>query len=320
MTPPRTRLAPTPSGSLHVGNAYSFLLAWLWARTRGGQVVLRIEDVDTTRARPDWIEGIFRDLQWLGLDWDEGPSGPSETAGPWFQSSASRQERYREVLQGWIASGEAYPCRCTRRDLSTDAPQVARLRDPDLPAHPYPGRCRNRTPTEAVASDAWRLRLPDRPSDVSDLLRRTHRLERLSDLGDPVLRRADGCFAYHLAVCVDDADQRIDTVIRGRDLSPWSHLHVHLHRLLGNRPPAFAHHPLLGGPGGERLAKRIGSTSLAAWREGGFRAEDLIGRFVPLLHPGLHAGTGPISARELSRLPPPSPVMTDSVIDIPEIP
>lgn len=316
----RTRLAPTPSGSLHVGNAFSFLLAWLWARTRNGRVVLRIEDVDTARARPEWIEGVFRDLEWLGLDWDEGPAGPSDADGPWFQSSRDRRERYRTVLEGWAASGLAYPCRCTRRDLSTDAPQVAALRDPDLPARPYSGRCRSRTAPDAVPADAWRLRLPDTPSEIADLLRPVSRLERLSDLGDPVVRRADGCFAYHLAVCVDDADQGIDTVVRGRDLSPWSHLHAHLHRLLGNPPPAFAHHPLLGGPGGERLAKRIGSTSLSALREGGMRAADLVGRFVPLLHPALGTGLGPVSARDLSRLPPPTPVPTDSVLDIPETP
>jgi len=317
---PRTRLAPTPSGRLHVGNAYSFLLAWLWARTRGGRVLLRIEDVDTSRARPDWIEDVFRDLEWLGLDWDEGPSGPSDATGRWFQSSAERQERYGAVLDAWIRQALAYPCRCSRRDLSTDAPQVSRLRDPDLPPRPYGGRCRARPASEATPSDAWRLRLPDDPSGIADLLRGPLRLDRLSDLGDPVLRRADGCFAYHLAVCVDDADQSVDTVVRGRDLATWSHLHAHIHRLLGNPPPSFAHHALLGGPAGERLAKRVGSTSLAALREGGVRPEVLLGRLAPLLHPGLAPDGAPISARELASLPPPRPVLTDSVIDIPEIP
>jgi len=316
----RTRLAPTPSGRLHAGNAYSFVLAWLWARTRGGTVVLRIEDTDTTRSRPEWIEEVFRDLEWLGLDWDEGPAGPGDAGSRFVQSSEERRSRYAEVLRTWTGAGAAYPCRCTRRELSIDAPQVALLRDPDLPPNPYPGRCRTRDAARAAPGDAWRLRLPDTPSVVADLLRGTSRLERLSDLGDPVLRRGDGCFAYHLAVCVDDADQGIDTVVRGRDLAPWSHLHAHLHGLLGNPAPVFAHHALLGGPAGERLAKRVGSTSLSGMRGRGVQAASLLGLFAPLLHPSLGLGTSPVSARELATLPPPSPLVTDSVIEPPETP
>ncbi|MEK7393910.1 MAG: glutamate--tRNA ligase family protein, partial [Fibrobacterota bacterium] len=120
----RTRLAPTPSGALHAGNAFSFLLAWLWARSQGGKVVLRIEDVDTSRARPDWIEAVFRDLEWLGLDWDEGPEGPTDHQSAYRQSSAARQERYAAIWRDWTESGLLYPCRCTRADLRTDAPQV----------------------------------------------------------------------------------------------------------------------------------------------------------------------------------------------------
>lgn len=318
--PVKTRLAPTPSGRLHAGNAYSFVLAWLWARTRGGSVVLRIEDTDTTRSRPEWIEEVFRDLEWLGLDWDEGPEGPGDTASRFVQSSGERRARYTSVLRDWTEAGLAYPCRCTRRESSIDAPQVSRLRDPELPPNPYPGRCRTRDAAQASPGDAWRLRLPDAPSTVADLLRGTSRLERLSELGDPVLRRGDGCIAYHVAVCVDDADQGVDTVVRGRDLAPWSHLHAHLHALLGSPVPAFAHHALLGGPAGERLAKRIGSTSLSGMRERGVEAASLLGRFAPLLHPALGLGTSPVSARELATLPPPSPQMTDSVIEPPETP
>lgn len=316
----RTRLAPTPSGQLHAGNAFSFVLAWCWARTRGGSVVLRIEDTDTTRSRPSWIEDAFRDLEWLGLDWDEGPDGPSDLESPFVQSSSARRERYRAVLNEWIARGDAYPCRCSRRELSIDAPQVERLRDPDLPLNPYPGRCRGRSAAEAGPTDSWRLRLPDIPSRVEDLLRGPCALARLSDLGDPVLRRADGCFSYHLAVCVDDADQGVDTVVRGRDLLPWSHLHAHLHALLGRTPPRFAHHVLLGGGEGERLAKRIGSTSLKGLRESGISGAALLGRIAPLLHPSAGLDGAPLSARELLLLGPPLPVPTDSVIKLPEKP
>lgn len=316
----RTRLAPTPSGQLHAGNAYSFVLAWAWARTRGGSVVLRIEDTDTTRSRDAWIEDIFRDLEWLGLDWDDGPSGPSDRQSTFIQSSRERLARHREVLDDWIARGDAYPCRCKRRDLSISAPQIANLNDPDLPINPYPGRCRARHASEALPDDAWRLRLPDTPSRVDDLLRGPSSIGRLSDLGDPILRRADGCFSYHLAVCVDDADQGIDTVIRGRDLAPWSHLHAHLHSLLGKKPPLFAHHALLGGEGGERLAKRIGSTSLKGLREAGIPGAALIGRFAPLLHPSRDLDGAPLTSAELLHLGPPGPVTTDTVIKLPENP
>lgn len=316
----RTRLAPTPSGQLHAGNAFSFVLAWAWARSRGGSVVLRIEDVDVSRSRDSWIADLFRDLEWLGLDWDDGPEGPDDALSAFRQSSPRRRARHRAVLDAWIAQGLAYPCRCTRRELSTDAPQVARLRDPGLPSNPYPGRCRNRSASEAGPADAWRLRLPDAPSLVDDLLRPAIPLERLSDLGDPVLRRGDGCFAYHLAVCVDDADQGVDTVIRGRDLAPWSHLHAHIHRLLGSPVPAFAHHGLLGGPAGERLAKRIGSTSLKGMRESGLPAAALIGRFAPLLHPDLGLDGSPVAPSELLALGPPRPLPSDSVIQLPETP
>lgn len=317
----KTRLAPTPSGQLHAGNAFSFVLAWAWARSRGGSVVLRIEDTDTTRSRPSWIGDVFRDLEWLGLDWDEGPSGPSDTSSPFMQSSSVRRERYRDVVEAWISDRLVYPCRCTRRELTAiDAPQIARLRDPELPPNPYRGTCRDRDPKLAASSDSWRLRLPDTPSHVDDLLTASRDLPRLSDLGDPVLWRSDRCFSYHMAVCIDDADQGIDTVVRGRDLAVWSHLHAHIHALVGSVPPAFAHHGLLGGPQGERLAKRIGSTSLKGFREAGVPGAVLLGKLAPLLHPSLGLDGTPLSASELLQLGVPAPASSDSVFNLPEIP
>lgn len=309
--PPRTRLAPTPSGRLHLGNAYSFVLAWLWARNRGGSILLRIEDTDTTRSRPEWIEDVFRDLEWLGLDWDEGPQGPGDLQSRFFQSSLESQARYRCVLREWIDRGLVFPCSCTRREASIDAPQVARIGESDLPGAGYSGRCRKRLPGEATPSDSWRLALPHVPSRVEDLLQAPSTLEDLSRLGAPVLQRADGCYAYHLAVCVDDHDQGVDTVVRGRDLHPWSHLHSHLHHLLGSPPPRFMHHGLLGGPQGERLAKRIGSTSLTRMRESGFDVSILLGRLKPLLHPG--ASDEPCSLAELASYPSPTPSAEDTI-------
>lgn len=308
----RTRLAPTPSGALHAGNAYSFLLAWLWARSQGGRVVLRLEDVDTTRARPDWIEAVFRDLEWLGLDWDEGPSGPSDAASPYRQSSPDRQARYESVWKRWAQEGVVYPCRCTRADLRTDAPQVMRIGD-DLPVGvPYSGRCRARTFSDATLHDAWRLRLPDRPSVFEDGWMGPRRLEKLSDLGDPVLRRGDGCTAYHLAVCVDDFDQRITHVVRGRDLLSFAHLHRHIHSIFDNSClPAFLHHGLLGDEQGARLAKRIGSGSLADMRQSGMDPRLLIGRLADLVFPGIFPVFAPCTAGDLTKLGPPRPRLAD---------
>ena len=315
--PIRTRLAPTPSGALHAGNAYSFLLAWLWARGQGGSVVLRIEDVDTTRARPDWIEAVFRDLEWLGLDWDEGPAGPSDTASRFRQSSPDRQARYAGLWKAWADAGHLYPCRCTRAELRVDAPQVERLGDDLPPGVPYPGSCRNRTAAEAKATDAWRLRLPDSPSVFEDLWRGARRLERLSDLGDPVLRRGDGCTAYHLAVCADDADQAITHVVRGRDLLGFAHLHQHLHALLDNSClPDFLHHGLLGDADGLRMAKRIGSTSLAGMREAGLDPRVLVGRLAVLAYPGTFPSSEPCSARELVHLGAPRPSGSDLTFSV----
>lgn len=316
----RTRLAPTPSGALHAGNAFSFLLAWLWARSQGGKVVLRIEDVDTSRARPDWIEAVFLDLEWLGLDWDEGPEGPTDHQSTFRQSSKERQDRYAVIWRDWTESGLLYPCRCTRADLRTDAPQVERIHDDLPPGVPYSGRCRSRTALDAAASDAWRLRLPALPSRIDDLWMGRRNLSQMSDIGDPVLRRGDGCTAYHLAVCADDADQRITHVVRGRDLLGFAHLHSHLHELLNNScPPAFVHHALLGDAQGMRMAKRIGSSSLSGMREAGMDPRVLIGRLAKLVFPGTMDGSTPCSPTELAHLGPLSPFLQDQPFSLPPL-
>lgn len=307
----RTRLAPTPSGALHVGNAFSFLLAWLWARSRGGEVVLRVEDVDSARARPEWIEAVFRDLEWLGLDWDHGPDGPGDRGSGFFQSSPDRQERYREVWASWCGKGLLYPCSCTRSRLRTDAPQVERIGDDLPPGAIYDGKCRDRDPSLPLAGDAWRLRLDRTPSRLEDSWQGVRELDSLDRLGDPVLRRGDGVFAYHLAVCVDDVDQGIDSVVRGRDLLPFAHLHGHLHGLLGSRAIRFSHHGLLGDPEGRRLAKRIGSGSIASLREAGCDPRRLVGLLAPLVHPGRFPGGILLSAGELAAFGPPSPSPQD---------
>jgi glutamyl-tRNA synthetase len=313
----RVRLAPTPSGALHAGNAYSFLLAWLWARHQGGSVVLRIEDVDTTRARPDWIEAIFRDLEWLGLDWDEGPAGPTDTTSSYRQSSPERQARYTALWEQWTQEGHLYPCHCTRAELRTDAPQIERIGDDLPPGIPYSGRCRERTSADASPTDAWRLRLPPRSSQFTDGWMGARHLERLSDLGDPVLRRGDGCTAYHLAVCADDFDQGITHVVRGRDLLGFAHLHSHLHELIANScPPVFLHHGLLGDEQGARLAKRIGSGSLSDLRRSGMDPRLLVGRLADLVFAGTFPSFERRTARDLVDLGAPRPLLVDQTFSV----
>jgi glutamyl-tRNA synthetase len=274
-------------------------------------VVLRIEDVDMARARPDLVDAVFRDLEWLGLDWDEGPCGPGDLESRFRQSSRERQERYREVWEEWVDLGWLYPCVCTRSDLRSDAPQVDRIGD-EIPAGPaYSGRCRDRSRSDAGDRDAWRLRLPEGPSEFFDEWCGQRRIARLDTLGDPVLRRGDGNFAYHLAACVDDADQGVDLVVRGRDLLPFTHLHRHLHRLLGSAAPTFAHHPLLGDARGDRLAKRADSSSLSGMRQSGIDPRILVGRLAPLLHPLAGLEGSPTSAGELLSLGIPHPGTSD---------
>jgi len=310
---PRTRLAPTPSGALHAGNAFSFLAAWLRARGAGGSVVLRIEDVDLARARSDLVAAIFGDLEWLGLDWDQGPAGPGDGESIHRQSSGNRQERYRAVWIDWMDRDLLYPCRCTRAELRSDAPQAERIGEEASTSTAYPGRCRNRSPTDAGTRDSWRMRLPPVPSEFFDEQRGIQRLASLDALGDPVLRRGDGIFAYHLAVCVDDADQGVDLVVRGRDLLPFSHLHIHLHRLLGKSPPLYIHHPLLGDAEGNRLAKRAGSNSLSAMREAGIDSRFLVGRLAPILYPDAGLDGSPLRPCDLLPLGRPRPGIQDMV-------
>lgn len=316
--PVRTRLAPTPSGHLHAGNAFSFLCAWLASRSRGGEVVLRIEDVDVSRARPSHVEALFRDLDWLGLDWDRGPEGPRDLESEFRQSSRGRQERYAAVWADWRDRGLLYPCVCTRAQLRSDAPQAERLGEEAPPGPPYPGTCRGRNPSESGASDSWRLRLPDSPSSILDGWRGERGLSSLAEPGDPVVRRGDGVFAYHLAVCVDDVDQGIDLVVRGRDLLAFSHLHVHLRGLLGASAPTFLHHPLLGSPDGARLAKRAGSSSLSAMRESGIDSRIPVGKLAPLLFADAGLDGAPVSLRELLSLGVPRPGTVD--LPCPELP
>lgn len=250
-----TRFAPSPTGPLHLGHAYSAILAHDMARAATGRFLLRIEDIDTTRARPEWEARIFDDLRWLGLDWDEGPDvgGPH---GPYRQSE--RAEIHAEHLDRL----EVYPCTCSRREIS-EASVAPHGQEPV-----YPGTCRD-GPSHPGRPAALRWRVPDRRMEVVDALGETLVQDLRSEVGDFVVRRNDGAFSYQLAVVVDDALMGISEVCRGRDLWLSTPRQVALQRALGFSTPRYAHVPLVRGPDGEKLNKRHGAPDLGELRAAG---------------------------------------------------
>lgn len=283
--PVRGRLAPSPTGYIHLGNAWAFLLAWSMARARNGQVVLRMEDIDPARSRPEYVDGILRDLAWLGLDWDEGP----DVGGPYAPYTQSgRFALYENALVRLAQRGLTYPCFCTRKELRSLA---------NAPHGPqegvYPGLCRNLSETEIVERRAKglraavRFRAPGAPAPVVDKIAGVYpaagRAEGLSGPIAPLvpddipLRRSDGVYSYQLAVVVDDAAMHINQVVRGNDLLHCTPQQVQLFQALGVQPPQYAHIPLLCDEQGERLAKRHASLEVQVLRNNGARAEALIG-------------------------------------------
>lgn len=274
MAPVKGRFAPTPSGSMHIGNAFCYLLAWLSARSQGGSVVLRFEDADRLRMRPAAVEQTFSDLLWLGLDWDEGPR-PGQTDGPFFQSC--RTEIFDRFFWELREKGRVYPCFCSRRDLRLAAAPHAEDQSPV-----YPGTCRE-LPTERVAelcrlrTPAWRMRLESGELVFSDALYGERRCDALRELGDFPVRRADGVYCYQFTTALDDALMGVSEVVRSRDLlssTPWQ---ISVQRLFGFDAPRFAHIPLLLDEEGRRMAKRDFSLSVRELRER-WTPEELLGR------------------------------------------
>lgn len=285
--PLRVRFAPSPTGTLHLGNARTALFNWLTARRSGGTFVLRIEDTDTAREREGSEAGILADLRWLGLTWDEGPDvgGP---LGPYRQSE--RDRLYRDAADRLLASGAAYRCFCS--DEQIDADREAAKAAGDVPR--YSGRCGTLTAAESEArvaageSFAVRFRTlePGIPADAQnarfrDLLRGPV-LYPLKELGDGVLVRRDGRPTYNFAVVLDDATMEIDLVLRGDDHISNTPRQVLLYQALGYRVPVFAHLPMVRGADGERLSKRHGAVSVAEYRDRGFPPEGVANALVLL--------------------------------------
>ena len=264
------RLAPSPTGALHLGNARTFLLAWLSARSRGGRVSLRIEDIDGPRVKPEATAAAVEDLRWLGLDWD------GEVV-----VQSTRLPVYAEAAQRLVAMGLAYPCVCTRKEVEEAASA------PHEGAHAvtndgavYPGTCRGKFASvedakEQTGRDAalrFRVDVAEVPFDD-----RFCGAQRGAVQGDFVVQKRDGGPAYQLAVVVDDAAFGVTEVVRADDLLPSTPRQLLLYRALGLREPSFAHVPLVVGHDGLRLAKRHGDTSLRHLREGGASAGAVVG-------------------------------------------
>ena len=271
---PTGRLAPSPTGGLHLGHARTFLVAWLSMRQQRGRVILRTEDLDATRARPEAAEGTIADLRWLGLDWNEGPDvgGPS---APYVQSQ--RPEAYRTCLQTLIRNERVYPCTCTRTDIE----RAASAPHPEDEGPTYPGTCSGRSVRDADALGdrpfAWRFRVPSGPVSWRDRILGEISIDPARLGGDFVVGRSGGGPSYQLAVVHDDATMGVSEVIRGDDLVASTPRQILLYRALGWEPPAFGHVPLAIGEDGRRLAKRDGSIKLATLREAGVDPARLVG-------------------------------------------
>ena len=247
-----------------MGNARSYLIAWLSARSQGASITLRIEDIDSPRVKQGAGDQIIEDLRWLGLDWDDGP---------YWQTP--RLPLYEEALDRLCAAEQVYPCTCTRSDIATAA--SAPHHENEGPA--YPGTCAGRRSVDADSLDrpyAWRFRVSDSP-DFNDLFLGPIQIDLRQAGGDFVVWKSSGTPAYQLAVVVDDAAMGITEVVRGYDLVPSTPRQLLLFRALGSENPAYAHVPLVVGPDGRRLAKRHGDTRLGYLRSRGVTAESLLG-------------------------------------------
>jgi glutamyl-tRNA synthetase len=324
-----TRLAPSPTGALHLGNARTFLINWALARRLGWRIVLRVEDLDGPRIKTGSVEQAIEDLRWLGLDWDEGPHYQRQNLTP-----------YLDALAGLHGRGLIYPCHCTRREIEL-AQSAPHQEDHELR---YPGTCRpvgklssvqrlvssveeeelskvqgpksnvGEQKTAAPASSdtghwtldagqapAWRLLVPDEPVDFEDQIHGSQVVDVQAQVGDFVVATKAGLPAYQLAVVVDDARQGVTDVARGDDLLGSTGRQIWIYRMLGlSGLPRYWHLPLVLGPDGRRLAKRHGDTRLAWYREQGVAAERIIGLLASWSGAGGGGGRRAMTAREFA--------------------
>lgn len=281
---PVGRFAPTPSGRMHLGNVFAALIAWLSVRSRDGEMVLRMEDLDTQRTSEVYASQLREDLRWLGLDYDR-ETPPQSQRGAVY-------DRYFEQLR---EKGLLYPCYCTRSQLhSVNAPHLSDG------TYVYPGTCRNLTPAQREAMDrapAWRVVVPDRQWRFTDRVQGEYRLNLAKECGDMVVRRADGVYVYQLAVTVDDGEAGVTEVVRGMDLLSSAPRQMYLQELFGFPHPSYGHVPMLLAPDGRRLSKRDRDLDLGQLQKW-VSPEAVIGTLA--YSAGLIDRREPISARELA--------------------
>ena len=282
---PRTRLAPSPTGNLHLGNARTFLVNWALARQQGWEIVLRIEDLDCARNKPGANEQAVAILEWLGIDWDQGPF-----------SQLADESAYQAALRQLVDARQVYPCRCTRKQLEAASLSAPHGHEFDKR---YPGNCRPpaEEPIDAALIGtegiAWRVRVPDKIRTWEDQIAGWQEFNVQQTVGDFLVSTRSGLTSYQLAVVVDDARQGIDRVVRGDDLlsSTPRQMLLYDHLQLG-KPPEYYHLPLVIGEDGRRLAKRHGDSRLVYYREQGVARERMLGLL------GEWCGIGP--RREIS--------------------
>ena len=278
------RFAPTPSGRMHLGNVFAALIAWASVRSQDGEMVLRMEDLDTQRTSADFAAVLRDDLNWLGLDYDRETPPQSRRSDTY--------DRYFEILR---EKGLIYPCYCTRSQLhSVNAPHLSDG------TYVYTGTCRDLTEEDRAKFDrkpAWRVIVPDRLWQVEDLVQGHYELNLYDQCGDMVMRRADGIYVYQLAVTVDDGEAGVTEVVRGMDLLSSAPRQMYLQELFGFPHPAYGHVPMLLAPDGRRLSKRDRDLDLGELRKR-VTPQQLIGTLA--FAAGLIDQNTPISARELA--------------------
>jgi glutamyl-tRNA synthetase len=294
----RGRYAPSPTGLIHLGNARTALAAWLSARHQDGEFVWRLEDLDTARAAPELAQAAIEDLRWLGIDWDEGP----DVGGPFTPYTQSeRTIWYIDALRTLHAAGRLFPCALSRKDLETLAtaphgrestPYTAQLRPTSAPEGWFEALLAAPAPEASI-----RFRVADGDVVFEDRVFGTVRENVAEAVGDVVLRRRDGYFAYQLAVVVDDLAMGITEVVRGADLLWSTPRQIQLIEALGGTPPAYAHIPLVLNADGQKLSKRDAGLTLAALRDAGASPEQVVGYLGYSL--GLLPAPEPIPAKDL---------------------
>ena len=278
---PVGRFAPTPSGRMHLGNVFAAMVAWLSVRSRGGSLVLRMEDLDTQRTSGEYAALLRDDLKWLGLDWD------LET-----EPQSKRSQVYDRYFEQLRDMGLLYPCYCTRSQLhNINAPHLSDG------TYVYAGSCRNLSTPPAGRAPSWRVIVPNKEYFLTDLAQGEFKQNLTTDCGDFVVRRADGVYVYQLAVTVDDGEAGVTEVVRGMDLLGSAPRQMYLQELFGFAHPAYGHVPMLLAADGRRLSKRDRDLDLGELKKR-MRPEELLGQLASAA--GILERYEPVSAKELS--------------------